>query len=100
LRLAAGAEQDRRRVPDEQAPVQLRRLAGDQLRPQPRQEANVLVLPDEERVEPGRLELGASLRHPLLAKHVRVRTVFVIDAELAVREAAEVATGHAATCSW
>ena len=75
---------------DQQAAVQQRRLAGDQLRAKARQVADVLVLPDEQRVEPGRRISRAHALEPRLAQPVRIGAVLVVDPELAVREGAEI----------
>ena len=79
----------------EQAAVQHRRLARDDLGPQPCEVADVLVLPEEQRVEPGRLHLGPRSLDPLLAQLVGVGPVLVVDPELAVGEGAEVGAGGA-----
>ena len=67
LDLAAGRQQDWRLVGDEQATVEERGLARDELRAQARQVTDVLVLPEEQGVKARNVHLRSCLRDPLLA---------------------------------
>ncbi len=91
LDLTAGGKQDRLMSRQQQAPIEHGAFARDDLGPQPRQVADVLVLPEQHRVERGRGHRLAGLLDALLAQPVGIGTVLVVRPELAMRELREVA---------
>ncbi len=86
--LAARAEQDRAAPLDQERAVERRGLPGDELGPQVGEVANVLVLPDQQRVEAGRIALGLGSADAGAAEFPTVGPGLVADVELSLGETA------------